>query len=300
VFHGSEQSTLFANLFFHFEIELTADGSPTARLKKQGYEKNSEPKLIDHETRLESMHNSQGAASETAYIYTLPFKLMQKFYENKNSQSSLSSMNILVVGLGLGYIELSLLLQIYKFHLKPNRFKLASFEKVDELKNNFQKSILGLSQNYNQQNQQSSLEKLYDLIIEKIFEQQVEKIEFTKKQYIEFIKNTLSDSSDQWSFYKELALTTQLNEKYQFVAFDAFSQKTDEPLWSEEFLNYFLTTICDQNCIFTTYACTGVLKKTLIKNGFIFIKRTGFKGKRDATLAIRGDFSTDLELFQNV
>ena len=42
-----------------------------------------------------------------------------------------------------------------------------------------------------------------------------------------------------------------------------------------------------ENCVFTTYACTSVLRKTLTENGFQFLKRPGFSGKRESSLATR-------------
>lgn len=231
-----------------FVIELTGDGSPTLRLKKSSSEKQAE-----------SMHHSGGAASETLYIYTEPFK-------KTLSITTQSNLSIGVVGLGLGYIELSITPAL-------SVAKLVSFEKDQELVENFKSWIHG------QEN------KTYDLICEKLH---VDKSSALKKL------NALG-----WHCEGELTPATQISEPFNYVAYDAFSQFTDGPLWTDEFLDFFLTNLCAKDCVFATYACTGLLKRALIRNGFSFIKRPGFKGKRDATLALRGEFTSHLYLFQN-
>lgn len=234
--------------FKSFVIELTGDGSPTLRLKISASEKQAE-----------SMHHSGGAAAETLYIYSEPFKKTLSVIKHKNP-------SIGVVGLGLGYIELSIVALLSKA-------KLVSFEKEQELVESFKSWAQG------QEN------KTYDLICEKL---NVDKSSVLKKL-----------NSLDWHCEGELTSETKLNEPFNFVAYDAFSQFTDGPLWTDKFLDFFLTNLCAKDCVFATYACTGLLKRALIRNNFVFIKRRGFTGKRDATLALRGEFISHQHLFQN-
>lgn len=240
-----------------FVIELTGDGSPTLRLKTAN--------SLQPEKMPESMHHSGGAAAETLYIYNLPFK---------NTLSALAQLNkkdlaIGIVGLGLGYIELSMLQSLSG--ISAITAKLTSFEKETELVEKFT-AWLGGGGN-----------STYDLICQKL---SVE-------------KKNLSDVRNL-EFKGELTFQTTLEQPFNYVAYDAFSQLTDGPMWTDDFLDFFLLKLCAKDCVFATYACTGLLKRALQRNGFFFIKRPGFSGKRDATLALRGDFINLQHLFQSV
>ena len=242
-----------------FVIELTGDGSPTLRLKNAN--------ILFPEKRPESMHHSGGAAAETLYIYAMPFEntLLAAGLINKNNLA------LGIVGLGLGYIELAILQ-----NLSVNSAisaTITSFEKEAELTQEFKAWASG------------GENKTYDLICEKLHVNKVKALETLK--------------TINWRARGELTPRTEVENQFNFVAYDAFSQFTDGPLWTDEFLDFFLTNLCSQDCVFATYACTGLLKRALIRNNFIFIKRLGFNGKRDATLALRGDFVTHQHLFQN-
>jgi len=268
-----------SEIFKDFVVEVTADGSPTARLKTEQAE------------RTESMHNSQGAAAETVYIYTNPFRYMLQNLHRENE------INSLVVGLGLGYIELNILNELLKQDKisREIQFNLLTFEKNEELRNTFRQSIEHLFNN----NEKSKTTALYEQIIQFVVNQH----ELRATHVIEFASQTLHDQKAfdvnlNWKILEELNLQTQTDKRFHFVAYDAYSQRTDHPLWTEEFLNDFVEKFCHQNCVFSTYACTGTLKRTLIKHGFTLVKRNGFKGKREATLAFRGVFNNDPQLFQ--
>lgn len=231
-----------------FVIELTGDGSPTLRLKISASEKQAE-----------SMHHSGGAAAETLYIYTEPFKKTLSLLSQQN-------LSIGVVGLGLGYIELSIIQSL-------SAARIVSFEKEQELVDSFKSWVSG------QEN------KTYDLICEKLG--------VDKNPSLEKLKSL------GWRCEGKLTPATKISHPFNYVAYDAFSQFTDGPLWTDGFLDFFLTNLCAKDCVFATYACTGLLKRALIRNNFVFIKRRGFNGKRDATLALRGEFISHQHLFQN-
>ena len=254
-----------------FVIELTADGSPTLRLKNSNA---SHPEKMP-----ESMHHSGGAASETLYIYTEPFKnTLRALSELKQNQLSIG-----VVGLGLGYIELSLLQNLT---LNPAiSANLTSYEKETELVESFEAWLNG------------NANSTYDLICEKLSVDKNKVFEYSKAQ-----TGSLNDNPRlvDWKKPGELTAKTSISQPFHFVAYDAFSQFTDGPLWTDEFLDFFLTNLCAKDCVFATYACTGNLKRALQRNGFLFIKRPGFSGKRDATLALREEFIALRHLFQNV
>ncbi|MBY0451839.1 MAG: hypothetical protein K2P92_02310, partial [Bdellovibrionaceae bacterium] len=82
------------------------------------------------------------------------------------------------------------------------------------------------------------------------------------------------------------------------ICFDAFSQQTSQELWSPDFLTRFLAESAHEDCVLTTYACTGHLKKALRDNGFEVIQRPAFRGYRDSTLALRGRFKSLASLYR--
>ncbi len=72
----------------------------------------------------------------------------------------------------------------------------------------------------------------------------------------------------------------------RIVLFDAYSNKISKKLWSESFLENLMAK-CKKGSLFTTYAATGVLNRTLRKSRFKNLKRKGFLYKRESTLAIK-------------
>ncbi|MBY0553454.1 hypothetical protein K2P97_02925 [bacterium] len=236
-----------------FTVESTKDGSPTLRLPDLG----------------EWMHHSAGAASETLYIYK---SVIDKGLD------ALSSSKTCVVGLGLGYIEISWalgLLERVGYEPVPLKHQITSFEIVPELKEHFSEWL----------NQDSDL--IYDQISDCF------KITVDQKKSI---KNILAAN------YKLLPMQSDIttygeSTRWNIICYDAYSSKTSQQLWSEEFLNTFLKNHADESCVLTTYACTGNLKRALEANGFQIIRRTAYNRiKGHSTLAFRGP-SFNAEMF---
>lgn len=200
----------------------------------------------------ESMHHSGGAAGETWYIYGAVID---------SALQILPDSRICTVGLGLGYIEMAT--AIVSAHVK-----IDSFEIVSELVTEFKKWI---------QNEPTPASEIYDLVFNSLI--------VNRPSEISRIKNTLNGIQ----FYGDIT-TSHLKKKWNIICFDAFSKKTSESLWTPEFLDSFLQNHTEPDCIFTTYACTGTLNKALVKHDFILRDRSGFSGKRESTLAVRGKF----------
>lgn len=308
-----------------FTLEITQDGSYSLKILSsletslENLQSNSEDRNSNY--ALESMHHSGGALTETMYIYApLAILTIGQFYvnhlnhsheqaqrvllfceelllntlsrsgasdedksfftsvlksENFNSKE-LSINHHLVVGLGLGYIEcvitcVNFLFEKQNFVLKsPNIISIESYEIVEELKTALTKYLLD----------QPHFAKAY---YEKVFVQVLEFFSIDLK-YLSEIKKNLNYS---------LTLKSEMNidsladlQTYSALYFDAFSKKTSPALWTPEFLErlFFLSA---KNSFFSTYACTGFLKRSLSAQGFAVKKRAGFKGKRDSTFALR-------------
>ncbi len=216
-----------------FALEITKDGSPTLRLPDG-----------------ESMHHSGGAAAETVYIYKSVISEALRLKPGAHT---------CVVGLGMGYIEIS-----WAQCGPEASATLTSFEIEEELRSAFQSWV------------ESAEPGIYDGI------------------------SALLDPSAQIGAVKRHLSAVQIfsdirsfggpASPWNVVCYDAFSRKTNEELWSAGFLSEFLKKFCGDDCVFTTYGCTGVLKKALRENDFMVIQRPSFNGKRDSTLALRGVF----------
>ncbi len=230
-----------------FLVEHTKDGSPTLKLSNLG----------------EPMHHSGGAASETLYIYKSVIDFSLKVLETTQT---------CVVGLGLGYIEISWALSLIEHNLKAGaEHSLTTFESVSELKNHFTQWLFA-------KKQESPF--IYDEIIRSLNANFNESL--LKYNLVENYKNH-NMKSDFLKF--------DGTEKWNIICYDAFSSKTNQQFWSESFLNSFFKKHTHEDCIFTTYACTGTLKKALADNDFKVIKRPAFQGKGGhCTLGVRGKF----------
>lgn len=206
----------------------------------------------------EWMHHSSGAASETLYIYKTALD---------KALNVLDSSKTCVVGLGLAYIEISWAMALIEARQgsHPLAHQLTTFEIVPELKEYFTDWLI------------SPEAKIYDDICSAF------KISSTEP-----IKKILAANYKNEPIEGDFALYDQI-KRWNIICYDAYSSKTTQKLWSEEFLNNFLQKHADEDCIFTTYACTGVLKKVLAANGFKVIRRPAFQGKGGhCTMAVRG------------
>lgn len=247
----------------HFTLEITHDGSPTLRLNSSQ----------------ESMHHFDGAACETWYVYGVVLERALELLEDRN----ISTFKIASVGLGLGYIELAwaLLLGnpiVQKINMN---WTLDSFEISDDLRYKFKEWLT---------QPLTEASAIYDLALS-----QLQIASHLKSDSVAQIKNRLGPPAFQ--FHSDLLNYSQ-ETKWNFICFDAFSKNTDANLWTEDYLNYFLQRFAATDCVFTTYAATSVLKKVLIQNNFIAVRRLGYSGKRECTLAVRGAFTGGFAIFQ--
>ncbi len=233
-----------------FEIEFTQDGSPTLRLHNQG----------------ESMHHSGGAAAETKYIYGNVLDQAHQILRD--------SCKTCVVGLGLGYIEISWAISLLRAGINPSeKISFHSFEIVSGLIEVFKSWIFS-----------DEPHSVYDLVVEKI-DQKVQPKEV--KKILRLALNSGSSFQGDFSDFK------QHHNHYNVICYDAFSKKTSEGLWGAVFLKEFFQKFSSQDCVVTTYACTGLFRKNLLDQNFLFYKRPGFCGKRDSSLATRGRISLE-------
>lgn len=241
-----------------FEIEITGDGSPSLRLL-QGHK----PDML----RGESMHHSGGAWAETDLIYGEPIRETLKTVEQAR---------FAIVGLGLGYIEMTIAKEALLKGLLPRQVALiSSFESVPELREFF---MLWLEDRC--QELAAEVAQTYDHVIEFILRGSSVAVADVKSfllfhfQQIQALQGPLSEE-------------ITLSHTYNCLLYDAFSSKTSPFLWEEVFLTRWISQAAASPCCLSTYACRNSLKNALQALQFEVIVRPGFMGKRNSTLALR-------------
>lgn len=238
-----------------FEIEITGDQSPSLRLLTS---------VDPTKYRGESMHHSGGACAETLLIYGKPIhKVLEK----------IDNPRFLIVGLGLGYIELVIAREALLLGKFPAQVGLiTSYESVPELKEFF---FLWL---HNQKEElHNEVWNTYESVLNHVILGTQLKAEEIKSFLCEHFKN-MSDIQDA------LSANVKLPAQYHCILYDAFSSKTSPFLWEEEFLVHLLHEGAAEQCLLSTYACKGSLKRALRSEGFEVTVREGFQGKRNSTL----------------
>lgn len=232
---------------FHFL--QTEDGSPSLKLGPE----------------TEGMHNARGAFAETVYIYG---KAIEHTVTNGLKPSFFS------LGLGLGYNEILTTALCLSHRVSPNEIYGESFEAVPELTENFTNWLVEKSVD-------SRFQTAYDKILSLCAEQ--------THQDAALIKKTLRQllSGQKWLLREALSAQTKFEKKFSCYLFDAFSSKTSPELWQEGLITQLLQTTSENKSVLSTYACTGTLKRSLLKNNFEVNIREGFAGKRQSTFAIR-------------
>lgn len=243
-----------------YTILNTGDGSPSLR------------------GEVEPMHHLGGAYTETQYLYgdALRYQLglleeqFSKCVENKTNQK----WKVLIIGLGLGYIEILSVLESLK---NKKKLHLVSYEIKQELVDYFLNWLKG-----------SSDHPVYDKMMS-----------FFQRDYSDVISNTqvIKDhllkmyEKGEWVIKGELNEGSLPGETFNAILFDAFSGKSTPDLWTEAFLISFLKKATESQSVFSTYACTGILKRSLMSVGYRVEKKAGFMGKRHSTFAIKNQIN---------
>jgi hypothetical protein len=241
-----------------FEIEITGDSSPSLRLLTS---------VDPTKYRGESMHHSGGACAETLLIYGKPINEVLRNVEKPH---------FLIVGLGLGYIEMAIAREALLLGMSAHQVGLiTSYESVPELREFFfqwlwdQHSVLA--------------QEVWD-VYESVAQHILADTTLTVGALKEFLKVHFLKLED---IQGALSAEVKPLSKYHCILYDAFSSKTSPFLWEEEFLFQFLQEGAADKCQVSTYACKASLKRALKRLSFEVIVREGFQGKRNSTLGIR-------------
>ncbi len=241
-----------------FQVIITQDESPTLQIKNPSTGEWGEP-----------MHNLHGAFSETLYLYE---PLLTEGF-----QWGLPEMNLISVGLGLGYIELIICGWLIKNSHRSYPWRLISYEKEPHLRQNF----IGWLQSRPALLDSDFFYPVYQLILTQIsnhFKIPEQKI----KEYLNY-----QYEQNRWLLQSEFHPGQLSPFKGHLIFYDVFSSHSQPELWSTENLKLILTHHTDFPCAFATYAATGTLKRVLLESGFTVSLIPGFGFKRQSTRAIR-------------
>ncbi|WP_413557018.1 MnmC family methyltransferase [Bdellovibrio sp. HCB209] len=239
-----------------FEIEITKDESPTLRLLES---------LSPDKPHGESMHHSGGASIETTHLYGSVAAAVLSKIDNPH---------FVVVGLGLGYIEMNIAREAL---LRGKSVGLiTSYESIPELREFF---YLWL----HDQVQEFSPEVLQ--VYEDVLMHVLKGTEISPQELKSFLKKHFVKLED---IHGALHEDIQFVSRYHGFFYDAFSGKTHPHLWGEEFLNRMLREASTENSMLSTYAVKGALKRALQAQGFVYTERAGFFSKRGSTLGTKG------------
>ena len=211
------------------------------------------------------MHSHQGALGETLLVYGEAIKhIFDQDWPRR----------FLVVGLGMGYIELAIV--CYWIQFGGPAPQIESFESDLELKEGFQNRILGKGES-----QSDDFKKAHDLILEGFSKE----FGSPKNLILEKAKDLLNQG--HLVLRGPLDVAEISSPSFSALLFDAFSRNTTPELWSEEFLEKFLEKSAAPKSVFATYSAIGNLKRVLKKKKFERQERSGFGQKRERTLAVR-------------
>ena len=231
----------------HYRLLTTKDGSPTLEFSPSG-----EP---------ENMHNFHGAFSETNYIYG----------EALRKCISLDWLpRVLSVGLGLGYNEIMCAAFAERHNLE---IQVISFEQDEFLRQSFS-DWLTLSE-------ENPLTKTYNQILNLYSAE----FEISSEALLARLKRMLEDQTLQLN--ATFSTSSSSDEKCNVLLYDPFSSKTNPDFWSEAAIAETLSGWASRQCVLSTYAATGALKRALKNNDFNVEARAGFGGKRQSFLAVR-------------
>lgn len=273
-----------------FTFETTEDGSLTLRVDSGHDASASEtPKGVAGEARLsEAMHSLKGAFSETVYIYGTAIETcLTKGFAPR----------VLSLGLGMGYVEILacalFLKKAHELQEGPERASFLaatggeSFELLEPLRRWFVNWLFGET---SEEKLPADFRTAYDGILSRTAEHAGVSASEIRAHLAELV------SDGRWRIRGALAADTDLGSAgrtpdgaggFGCICFDAFSSKTSPELWNEEFLKAFFAKACASQCVLSTYACTGMLKRALKASGFEVTIREGFSSKRDSTFAVR-------------
>jgi hypothetical protein len=178
----------------------------------------------------------------------------------------------------MGYNEILTVLYFLKNKRDLTKLKLFSYEKDLFLYDLFNQWIA--------QEDSSVSDSIFDQVYDGIQRATAHLLPLISKSEVKQAMRWLLEDKG-WVQSGPVSNVSDFHGPFDVVFYDAFSAKTNDFLWTEEFLNDFFKSKLNPVFVFSTYACTGKLKRVAGLNNATFEKRDGFKGKRNSSRIIR-------------
>lgn len=215
------------------------------------------------------MHHSGGAWSETLYIYLPAMRFAAES----------GHMHIMSLGLGLAYNEIISSALHFKL-LNPGKasmksIKIVSFEVLDTLRESFKSYVL--------QEKSTYLTPCYEDILQRACAH----FELKPLEFRDHLKHLFQER--QLELRGPFPMDLQDHDTFNCFLYDAFSNKMSPSLWDEEFLKTTIGRLASKDCVFSTYAATGTIKRAMKFLNFTKQPRPGFAGKRDSSFYTRSE-----------
>lgn len=246
-----------------FELIVTGDGSPSFKIQTPG-------------VKPEAMHHLGGAWSETVHIYGRALELLLDKREELGWGGQ--PLEVVSVGLGLGYNEIL----AAAISLKRNASKdlrVTSYEIEPSLIASFQEFFSTPSHLENPQTESEKVRKSILALAAKHY--QVKELDVFL-----WVAEALKDGS--LVLKGDFLADANLLPPYNLMFYDPFSDRVDDKLWDETFLDEIFAQGARQKlCVFATYAAKGRIKRLFKKHGFTKVEFEGFGGKKENSIGVR-------------
>lgn len=206
----------------------------------------------------EWMHHRAGALGETRHVYAPAIRLAFDLVPHPR---------LLSIGVGLAYVEWVAFAEAIQ---RGRPLEIASYESEADLREPLRRFLEGGPGGIFSQTL-GAVAVGYGIPSERLLE--VARVAF---------------ADGRWSIEGAWGEPNSSRGPFHGISFDAFSAKTTPTLWNRSVLTAIFRDCADDPCVFASYAATGALKRTLVAHRFENQKRSGFAGKRECTLAVRG------------
>ena len=219
--------------------------------------------------RAERMHHPAGALTETCQIYGTAIGAMLELTQG-------SPLRVLSVGLGLGYVEL-LAAAMFFGRGRADALELVSLESDPFFRDRFGNWLAG---GFDSETFPFATLNHIEAITMGVIG--LHPKELSLRKYLGDLRR-----EGRFHLLGDIRKLDEDTGRFHLILFDLFSSKTNQELWTEDFIRSFVEARAQGSCIFASYASTGNLKRGLRANGFQLNPLPGFAGKRETTLAHR-------------
>lgn len=227
----------------------------------------------------EPMHSSQGAWSETLFVYS------PALHDSLHNVSATEVWNVTSIGLGLGYNELLCAALALNNKRPVDKVKLHSYESEAALKRAF-RLYFSQAGDASKSDLPEEMVCAYQHTLDLVCETH-SLPESAFRPYVRELLESRALEMHSAVSWEQLQKQQPAREPSHCLLFDAFSPESSPELWTESTLHALIGAYCGPACVFASYASRTSLKRALKAHGFKLLKSRGYAGKRERTFATR-------------